>query len=153
MSLQARSSQAGSRESGFTLLELMVVVAIIAIIAAIAIPSYTQYIRKSHRADALQRMQQIALSQERFRAENPGYTADWARLGSDPDVTVANGIGAWFDWNDVAVWPASPTTAARYEITVTAQGDQQKDKAAGTACTTLTLTQDGTRTPAACWER
>ena len=149
MSLQARSSQARSRESGFTLLELMVVVAIIAIIAAIAIPSYTAYIRKSHRADALQRMQQIALSPERFRAENPGYTADWARLGSDPDVTVPNGIGAWFDWADVTITAGPPAT---YSISITAQGDQANDVAAGTACTTLTLTQDGTRTPAACWE-
>jgi prepilin-type N-terminal cleavage/methylation domain-containing protein len=75
-----------SHESGFTLLELMIVVAIIAVLAIIAIPSYTQYIRKSHRADALQRMQQIALAQERFRAENPGYTTDWSRLGGDPDT-------------------------------------------------------------------
>ena len=150
MSLQARSSQARSRESGFTLLELMVVVAIIAIIAAIAIPSYTQYIRKSHRADALQRMQQIALAQERFRAENPGYTADWTRLGGDPDTTTPNGIGAWFDWADVTIGAGPPAT---YSISVTAQGDQAKDKAGGTACTTLTLAQDGTRSPAACWER
>jgi type IV pilus assembly protein PilE len=150
MSLQARSSQARSRESGFTLLELMVVVAIIAIIAAIAIPSYTQYIRKSHRADALQRMQQIALAQERYRAEHPGYTEDWTLLGSDPDATSPNGIGAWFEW-EVDGPPTLP--ANEFVVTVTAQGDQAKDKAGGTACTTLTLAQDGTRSPAACWER
>lgn len=137
------------RESGFTLLELMMVVAVIAILAIIAIPSYTQYIRKSHRADALQRMQQIALAQERFRAENPGYTNDWSRLGGDPDSTTPNGIGAWFDWADVTVAAGPP---ASYTITVTAAGDQAKDQAAGTPCTTLTLDQTGARSPAACWE-
>ena len=146
--LRTATDQSRSREVGFTLLELMVVMAIIAIIAAIAIPSYKQYIRKSHRADALQRMQQITLAQERFRAENPGYTTDWTRLGGDPDTTTPNGIGAWFDWADVTTTAGPPAT---FSISVTAQGDQQKDKAGSTACTTLTLNSAGTRTPAACW--
>jgi type IV pilus assembly protein PilE len=141
--------QVRSRQFGFTLLELMIVVAIIAILAMIAVPMYTQYIRKSHRADALQRMQQIALAQERFRAENPGYTADWARLGGDPDTTNPTGIGERFNWADVTVVAGPPAT---YNITVTAAGDQLKDNAGGTACTTLTLNQAGARSPAECWE-
>ena len=40
------------RSTGFTLVELMIVVAIIGIIAAIAIPAFSKYIRKSRTAEA-----------------------------------------------------------------------------------------------------
>ena len=136
-------------QAGFTLLELMIVVAIIAILALIAVPMYGDYIRKSRRADALQRMQQIALAQERFRAENPGYTSTWATLGGDPDVTNPTALGEWFDWSDVTV--DNTATPPTYTITVTAVDAQEKDKADGVSCTSLTVDQAGTRTAAECW--
>ena len=41
------------KSSGFTLVELMIVVAIIGILAAVAIPAFSRYIRKSRTAEAL----------------------------------------------------------------------------------------------------
>ncbi len=62
-------------QSGFTLIELMVVVAVIGIIASIALPSYTEHVRNGRRAAALSAVADLQLQQERWRAERTTYGA------------------------------------------------------------------------------
>jgi len=59
--------------SGFTLIELMIVVAIIGIIAAIAYPSYVQYVERARRSDAQGALMGLAGAMERHRATNGTY--------------------------------------------------------------------------------
>ena len=49
-----------TRQTGFTLIELMLVVAIVGVLAAIAYPSYQGYVERTNRAEMMSEMQQIA---------------------------------------------------------------------------------------------
>lgn len=66
------------RHSGFTLLELIIVVAIISILASIAYPSYTEHVRKSRRADAMSALMSLAGAMERQYTTTFKYTGNAA---------------------------------------------------------------------------
>lgn len=68
------------RDSGFTLIELMIVVAIVGVIAAIALPSYSSHIKRGQRADARAQLLQAAQYMNKFYAANDSYSV--ARNGS-----------------------------------------------------------------------
>jgi prepilin-type N-terminal cleavage/methylation domain-containing protein len=55
-----------SRESGFSLVELMVVTAIIAILATVAIPAYINYINRINQGDAVGVLMNAKMDQESF---------------------------------------------------------------------------------------
>jgi len=148
------------RNRGFTLIELMIVVAVIGILAVIAVPSYLSQARKSRRSAVEGAVQQIALAQERFRADCTTYATGFnfaCPTGTPPTFAL---VTAFYTsgYYTVAI-TAGNTDATRYEITAAPIGTQAKDSAFGTTCGTLKydfgVTTSGavTKSPGACWSQ
>lgn len=143
------------RQSGITLLELMVVVAIIAIVSAFAFPSYIQYSVNTKRAVATSTLLQIAERQQQFFIDNKQFTNDLTDLGfaADPLVIADTGV-VTAAGNSDAVYSIGLSNVAATTYTITAaplHGQASRD----THCASLTLDQSGARASSAggadCW--
>lgn len=122
-----------TRQKGFTLLEMVVVVAVIGILLGIAIPSYQNYVIRSNRTEGQALLSDAAARQERYYSQNPGvgYTKDVAKLG----MSSANSPNNLYN-----LTIATPTSTT-YTLTATPINSQTRDK----TCGKLTLNQLGER--------
>jgi len=149
-----------NKQTGFTLIELMIVVAVVGILAAIALPAYQESVAKSKRADAQGALHSLAGSMERFFTENNTYCG--SDNGGAVGTCVNGDIPAFFS-SQVPVdggtayynLTISAVTAGSYTLTATRTGSMAGDK-----CGDFTLTntsvqaitnQDAGVVAANCW--
>jgi type IV pilus assembly protein PilA len=85
-------------QSGFTLIELMIVVAIIGILAAVAIPQYQDYVTRAKLAKAASYVDPIKLAIANYTQENSGtFSAtvdDWTGYGLSAAPAVSTEVSA-----------------------------------------------------------
>jgi len=133
--------------SGFTLVELMVVVLVVSILTAIAVPSYSTYVRKSRRTEVKSMLLDLASREERYMATNGAYSSavtDLGLTGTWPVYTASGYYGIATPVITAAAASTSTTAAtpAAFTITATASGTQAKD----TNCLAFQLTSSGQQT-------
>ena len=130
------------KQRGFTLIELMIVVAIIGILVMIAYPSYTAFIQKSRRGDAIASLADFRIEQEKWRANNISYSTSAGALGLS---------GSSRDGYYQMV--ISSATSFAYQVTAAPTGAQSSD-----VCGTFAIDENGPdysggNADADCWER
>jgi type IV pilus assembly protein PilE len=123
--------------TGFSLIELMIVITIVAVLVALAIPSYTHYVRKANRGEAQELLLNWANNQEIWRAAHTTYADGATTLGVPT--------------HERYTFTVSGVTGTTYQLTATAKDNQVGDKDKGTSCNTLTLNQSNAKTPGDCW--
>ncbi len=79
------------KATGFTLIELMIVVAIVGILAAIAIPNFMRYQAKSKQSEAKVNLRSIYTSQNTYFGEHDTYTHSLDTLGWTPEGSTRYG--------------------------------------------------------------
>ncbi|MBD8871986.1 type IV pilin protein [Rhodanobacter sp. DHB23] len=143
--------QAGRGSTGFTLLELMIVLAIVALLAAIALPSYSRYVVRTNRAAATACLSEYANYMERYYTTNLRY--DEAPAASGTAAAVANPVAGAAPTLVLDCATASQTgnnyrysapavSATGYTLDAEPINAQQTRD---TQCGTLTLDQTGAR--------
>ena len=129
------------RTSGFTLIEVTIVVAILGIIAAIALPSYLAHVKKTRRTDATVLLSEAAGEQFRFYSEYNSYAEDLSELGySDATMTTEQ------EFYTVSVESADAT---RFVLVAEPVAGKQQEQDAD--CPQLRIDSAGLKSPADCW--
>lgn len=136
--------------SGFSLVELMIVVALIGIIAAVAYPSYQDQIQRGRRAEGQGLLMEVMQAQERMYTESFTYTVDLTELGFTDGGSGVESDGGFYTVQAAAC--GGSTIRSCVELTATPQGVQAED----TDCATITLdsrgAKGGSTAGVECWQ-
>lgn len=132
--------------SGFTLIELMIVVAIIGTLGAIALPSYDNFMKKSGRSEAMVGLAKLADRQERFYLQNNIYATTLSNLGVSSGLTE----------NSYYLLSIESADTAGFALQADANGAGAFGQAGDTTtsagdCTVMELNSLDVKTPADCW--
>ena len=160
--IRATLRTARHHASGFTLIELMIVVAIIGILVKLAYPAYTASVLKSHRAEAKTALLDLASREERYFSTTNTFTASAPALGYSSTATlttaaplsILTGTSIYYKLSVQVPDPsAGATSAPSFLATATAVNTQTSD----TKCKDFSLTQagiqsvNGTDAASNCW--
>ncbi|MBX2839924.1 MAG: prepilin-type N-terminal cleavage/methylation domain-containing protein [Gammaproteobacteria bacterium] len=121
-------------QSGFTLIEVLIVIAIVGILLAFAVPSYQAFMTDARRSDALVVLQEVAGEQQKFFTENNRFANDLTELGYDAAQASPEGH-----------YTVTATTPVATSFVLTAAPVAGGPQAGDTECGSFTLDSAGVK--------
>lgn len=112
------TSSCQSKQSGFTLIELMIAVVILAILAAIAMPMYSNYITKAKARSAQSDLVALSVVMESLYQRNLKYPDLTGGKTSTTDETKTY-AGGWSPSVDTFDYTIESVTATSYKLKAT----------------------------------
>ena len=147
------------KNSGYTLIELMIVVVIVSIITMIAYPSYRDYVLRSHRADGQIALTICAATQERWFTKNNKYSntlAECSGSSSEGYYTISIRVGDLQSNGSCNQGAGSNSDCFLISVSPSTKSNQDEDS----SCSIMTLDTtnaktasdvDGADTRETCW--
>ncbi len=133
------------KQTGFSLIEVMIAMAVLAILTSIALPAYQSQVQTGKRTEAQNLLLELASKEQRYHSDNMRYINNLVTLGYPNPLST-----------DTGAYGVTITTfggGGSFTITATADANQAND-----GCVNLTLTntgvkgKSGTKTLAECWK-
>lgn len=115
-----------TRQTGYTLVEIMITIAVLAILVSLAVPGYFQYVVRANRSEGIEALMTAAACQERLLIRNNAYDADAC------EGTTQGG--------HYAVTVVTSNSNQNFVATAAPQGGQSRD-----SCGSLALSDTGVK--------
>ncbi len=142
-----------TKQSGFTLLELLIVVAVIGILLAFALPAYQRYVQRGKLSEAIATLSDLRVKMEQYYQDNRNYGA----AGGSCGVAMPTAPAAKYFVYTCALGTGSGDTTGNQSYRLTASGNTSE----GMNGYTFTIDQSNSKQttafpgatgiPANCW--
>jgi type IV pilus assembly protein PilE len=130
-----------SKDSGFTLIEVSIVVVIIGILTSITYPSYIEHITLAKRTEGQRALLRIANLQEQYFSDHYKYTENIEKLGLGSNEAYLTEGGYYLILSKVS--------KTGFRLTAKAKGEQALNDL---VCLEIFLDETGKRLPKTCWQ-
>lgn len=133
------------KASGFTLIELMIVVVIVGILAAVGYPAYTNYVRRGDMQEAFTNLANTRIQLEQFYQDNRSYAdlTSGTFCGTNTAASFTPTDHTFFTYScaltnagqgyTITATGATGTATEGYAYTINEQGNKTTTSFAGTA--------------------